>query len=218
MHSSMHRPLLLLSGVLLGACSQEPGKVPTAHVMSRPVIRIVDSSFPLDLDSVRTDTASRPSEKLDKALQGVVADFYFNECRGDSNETYFRMADVPQFALELPGRSGVYYLLVMKGLPVGYATSRLVKWDPREERIMAGPAEVRLLASYDVRDGELEPTKLKELFENSAVELRLLDTLGQEAVVVKRFWHNGTFNAMERMVLGFDDGRIDTLFSRLTPM
>lgn len=179
--------------------------------MSRPAIRIIEASSPLYLDSVQMmDAGSAPSQQLDRALQGVVADFYFNECHGDSGETFFRMSEAVLFTLKVPAHSGDYILMIVRH-PEGMVNGRLVKWDREAECIIAGPAEVKLFALYEVRNGDLEKSNLKEQFRITAPELEIMDTLGREAIVVQRLQHNGTFNAMERLVLDLSDGRIDTL-------
>jgi hypothetical protein len=209
-------PIVLI--ILAVACSNETEQVPASHVLSRPVIRIIEASSPLYLDNIlTTEGGSTPSWKLDLALQGVIADFYFNQCPGDSNETFCRMADALLFTVKIPGHSGDYYLMVMQHVPQGFVTGRLVSWDARKETITGGPVDIRFSGMYNVRNGVLEHSNLKKQFKITGPELIIKDTLGREAVVVRRLWHNGTFNSMERTVLSLDEGRVDTLFSSLSP-
>ncbi len=148
----------------------------------------------------------------------MVEDFYFNQCAGDSSETFCRLADALLYTMKLRGRASEYYLKVVQHVPQGFVTGRLINWDPREERIIAGPADVRFSGMYNVRNGGLQPSNLKKQFKITGPELMIMDTLGREAVIVRRLWHNGTFNSIERSVLCLDSGRVDTLSSRLSPM
>jgi hypothetical protein len=214
----MRNSTLLLSLGFIVSCTQKQEKVAGTHELSRPTIRVIEASFPLYLDSVLvTRTGTSPSPKLDRALQGVVEDFYFNQCAGDSSETFCRLADALLFTVKLPGRTSDYYLLIVQHVPQGFVTGRLISWDQREERIIAGTADVRFAGMYNVRNGELQRSNLKKLFKITGPELELMDTLGREAIIVRRLWHNGTFNSMERTALSFDQGRLDTLFSSLSP-
>lgn len=215
----MRRSTLLLSLVFIGSCTQKPGKVTETRELSRPTIRIIEASFPLYLDSVLvTEAGTSPSPKLDRALQGLVEDFYFNQCAGDSNETFSRMTDTHLFTVKMHGHESDYYLMVMQQVPQSFVTGRLIKWDQREERITSGPIDVPLSAMYEVQHGRLQPSNLKTQFKIIGPELEIKDTLGQESVVVQRLWHNGTFNSNERTVLGFDQDKVDTLYSSRRPI
>lgn len=214
----MRRSTLFLSLVFLGGCAQKHDKVTETHELSRPTIRIIEASFPLHLDSVLGTQAGRsPSPKLDRALHGVVEDFYFNQCVGDSSETWCRLADALLYTVKLRGRESEYYLMVVQHVPQGFVSGRLINWDPREERSIAGPADVRFSGMYNVRNGEMQQSNLKKQFKITGPELEIMDTLGREAIIVRRLWHNGTFNSMERTVLSLDQGRLDTLYSTLSP-
>jgi len=214
----MLRSIFILSLIIIGGCDQKPEMVAGTYEMSRPNIRVIEAAFPLYLDSVLDPQAgTMPSPKLERAIHGVVEDFYFNQCVGDSSETWCRLADALWYTVKLRGRESEYYLMVVQHVPQGFVSGRLINWEPREERSIAGPADVRFSGMYNVRNGELQQSNLKKQFKITGPELEIMDTLGREAIIVRRLWHNGTFNSMERTALSFDQGRLDTLFSSLSP-
>ncbi len=214
----MRRSTIILCLVFIGGCAQDHERVAGTHELWRPAIRIIEATFPLYLDSVLvTESGTSPSPKLNQALQGVVEDLYFNQCAGASNETFYRLADALLLTMRMPTRTGDYYMMLVQHVPQGFVTGRLISWDQREERIIAGPADVKFSGMYNVRNGELQRSNLKKQFKITGPELEIMDTLGREAIIVRRLWHNGTFNSMERTALSFDQGRLDTLSSSHSP-
>jgi len=178
-----------------------------------PHIRPIPSSFPLkltELDWTPSEKAHIPQDVLNE-IKGILADYYFNDCKGDSAESRFTVRDTYINTVAMTRDSINLYLVIMKHWPAGFVNSRILFYHNRLKKAIGEPLPFNLYARYQTEGESLTRTYLSRKLNLDIPEIEPADTLGRTGFKLNRLYHNGSSNAIESTHIIIGDNTIDTV-------
>ena len=208
-------PIFLL--VTLLACRDGIKQTaPTKQNLSLSPISIIDANFPLTLSNINlqdTPNITHSNDEIENKIYQTVYSYYFNDCSGDSAETYFKLKDVYIGTIRLHDSLQTIYLVVLNHFPGGQVNSRILFYNNSSKQFIDKPLDFNIHALYDYNNGQLTPTNLKEQFQINSPEIQLIDYDKDNKNDFKliRLYHNGAANAIETAILRVKNMKIDTL-------
>lgn len=202
--------------ILSGCGKKETGKTmhkDTTQAFSSLLVKNAD--FPLSLTEVNVapgKNAEPCNDMMRQKIIGVIRDFYYNDCSGDSSQTYFSVQDTYIGTIRLHDSIHSVYMVLLN-YPVGGDVNSKVLFYNRPNNAFAGSIDFNIHALYDFDHGRLETTNLKKLFKIKTPEIELVDHNhdGINDFKFTRLYHNGTANAIETAIIQVSHGQIDTL-------
>jgi hypothetical protein len=211
-----HLAIIFLLIISLG-CSDKSKRKPTnQHKLALPNFSVFDCKFPLKISDLNLKDSSKIiylNDGIESKLSQTIYSYYFNDCSGDSSETYFSVKDTYINTLRLHDSLTTVYLILFKVFPGGQVDGKLLFYDNIGKDFIDKSFDLRLFALYDLDNGELKPTNLKEQFKITYPEISLVDFDNDKVNDFKftRLYHNGTANAIETTIIKIYKNKIDTL-------
>lgn len=176
-------------------------------------ITAFDANFPIELSKIdfeeKTKTVTLSDFKIRK-IEQVVERFYYEECQGDSAETYFSKKDIYINTIQTETINGIIlYGIILKQIP-SMVTCKILFFDTKTDAFLEEIFNFKIYALYDFKDGKLVASNLKEELKFDTPEIELSDFTkdGIKEFTFNRLNHNGTFNAIEKLAIQIENGKI----------
>lgn len=178
-----------------------------------PTVRPVSASFPLRLSEVNWVPSDKSvmTHDVKAVIDGVITDYFFFNCHGDSSEENFTIKDTYVNTVQITKDSLTVFMILLKHYPGGMVNSRLLFYNHRQKRMLGREVDFNLYARYQLDNGVLKETFLKKKLNIDFPEIEIIDTLGKPALRLNRLYRNGTSNAMESTIIHVYPDGIDTL-------
>ena len=187
------------------------GKSATAF----PELRIRNAGFPLllsEIDFQDTTSTDVLNDAIERKLTKTINDIYYNDCRGDSNQTYFSIDDTYIGTIRLRDTLRTIFMVIFQHIPGGL-DSKILFYDMQSKEFADNILDFNIQGLYDLDSLQLRPTNLKKELKITSPEIELVDfdKDGVNDFKFTRLFHNGTSNAIETTIIKVSDNKIDTL-------
>lgn len=185
----------------------------TPSSITYPDIKVIQSDFPLNIKDVDFSDSSAFCEISDQKIAEIkkcIEKFYFEDCSGDSLETYFKLKDVYIGTIELIDSKFTIYTIILRR-PEGILTSKILFFNTENNRFEKVHYEFNIHAMYDYTSKGLEASNLKTMFLENIPEIKIVESDKMNKFQFTRLYHNGTANAVETTLIEVNEDRIDTL-------
>lgn len=181
-----------------------------------PRVRALPVTAPVFLGRLDPDTTHDVPvpDQVEERINHIVQDFYFNVLGGDSAQTFFGLDDVLIRTLVLEDGPLRYYVMILDS-PVEVGLQAKVLCADTSLGLRTETFDLNLWAMYH-RDGHnLTSGNLQERFLKDVPEIELVDVDGKGARGIRaiRLFHNGTYSAVEEVVLRWGDRDLAVLKS-----
>ena len=196
------------------ACSNRINQqAKTRHVLSSPNILIIDAKFPLKLSEINLSDSQNTihlNDGIESKISETVYSYYFDDCNGDSSETYFQDSHIATIRLHEQEQT---IFLILLHHPRGMINGKVLVYNNSSKDFIDKPLDFNLHALYEYENGKLKPSNLKETFKIDSPEIALLFDEVHKINNFKftRLYHNGTATAIETTVLKVTGNKVDTL-------
>lgn len=179
-------------------------------------ISAIDSKFPLTMSTIDfTDYKKHIhlNDDINSKIEQTIKDYYFNECSGDTAETYFSIRDTYFNTIRLHDSLQIIYIVILRHVPDGLVNSKILFYNNSSKRFIGKAIDFNLHALYEFDNGNFKPTNLKEQLKitDPEIELVVKKKNGTNNYKLTRLYHNGTANAIETTILQVSGNKIDTL-------
>jgi hypothetical protein len=177
------------------------------------VITAINANLPLRLDKINLEDKNNTIHlndgivsKIEKVIKDYAKDFEFY----DSTQTY---TDTYINTIRLHDSLWTIYVVLLKHYPTEELNSRVLFYDNQKKEFLDNTFDFNLWVLYNIDNGKLKPTDLKNHFKINSPEIELIDFNKDKINDYKfvRLWHNGTFNAIHTTILTLSNSKIDTL-------
>ena len=180
-----------------------------------PRLAIRNASFPLsltDIDFRDTKNIEVFNDGIERKITNTINEIYYNDCGGDSNQTYFSIDDTYIGTLRLRDSLQSIFMIIFQHIPGGL-DSKILFYDMGSKEFADRALDFKIHGLYDFDSLKLTPTNLKEQFKIMTPEIELVDFNkdGVNDYKFTRLYHNGTANAIETAVIKVSNNKIDTL-------
>jgi hypothetical protein len=181
-----------------------------------PVIQAVDMHFPLFLENISTQKGKKLvalDSTKESWISKILVRFYYDECAGDSNETYFSVRDVYGGTLVFCDSLTTIYLLLLRQMPGEQLNSKLIFYNNTLNKFLDTVIDFNISALYNIGNGKFVPSNLKKQFKINTPEIQHVDYDNDKIYDYKltRLFHNGTSNAIETFILKVNNDKIERL-------
>ncbi len=216
----MRNILIFISLFTIFSCSDKPDEVKTKVIKDNlwkyPNISFIQADFPLELDKINLLNSQNHIEICKKKIdmiEEVIENYYFNECCGDSGETYFKLKDTYIGTVELKDSLYSIYYVILKHKPTGNLNCKVIFYNNLKRVNIDEIIDHNIHAMYNLENERLKSSELKENFKIAGPDIELLDfnNDGINDFKFSRLYHNGTANALETLILDISKEKVDTL-------
>ena len=203
--------IILLLATLIG-CSNRQSK----QTDSKNLLTAIGAEFPLNLGAVNlNDTSSIVSltEEVFSKIDAVVKE-YASTIMWDERYPHTAM-DAYINTIRLQAKQHTIYVVLLKHFPMTERLSSVVLfYDNQKNEFVKEGFDLGIYNLYLYYDGKLNPTNLKTEFNIISPELELVDFNldGIDDFKFTRLIHNGTYNAIETVILTPKGSAFDTLY------
>lgn len=184
--------------------------------LTLPQISVIKGNFPLSIQAVNFQARKNKlsvNDAIEAGIEDAVKQFYFNECSGDSTETFFTLRSVYFNTILLSNEDWSVFLVLMQHKPTGALNCKILFYENGSKEFVHKPLDFNLHALYHIERGALMSTDLRKHFDVKIPEVSLIDfdRDGKDDFEFVRLYHNGSANAIETTVLSVRRSSIDTL-------
>jgi hypothetical protein len=183
-----------------------------------PDITVVTASLPLNPDKINFSSKKETSKAIKEKIENVVTAFYFNDCIGDSTETYCTIRNVYFNTIEFSSKDLTFYLVILDQIGGWGLQGRLICYNHLTKMFYPDILQINLRNLYDFDENHLSiiQSNLREIFDLQAPVIEKIASLDSSDIFrVNELYHNGTSNAIETTMIKFrKDYRTDTLDSK----
>lgn len=183
--------------------------------LNLPNITVIDAKFPLSLTNIdlNVKNSANVSDKINTEIKNTIKQYYFNECSGDSLETYFSVKDTYINTIRAYDSLYTVYWVLLKHMPEEQVNSKVLFYDNTSNEFIDNVFNFNIHALYDYNNNKLNSSNLKEHFKINTPEIKTIDYNkdGKPDFEFTRLYHNGTANAIETTILKINDGIVDTV-------
>jgi len=212
---------ILLCTILIACSNKRADKtnvylVDTKKSVVIPDVSVIDSRFPLIMSTVNfkdSNNIIHMNDEINSKIEQTIKDYYFNDCLGDSAETYFSIKDSYINTIRLHDSLQTIFIVIFRHLPDRLINSKILFYNNISKQFNSKTIDFNIHALYDFDNGKLRPTNLKEQFKITApeIELQYNKKSGKKDFKFTRLNHNGTANSIETTILQVTEDRIDTI-------
>lgn len=203
-----------------GAAENDETPVSIPHKIDYPEIKLYQKfgfmSNPLYLEEVSFGDNSQYFDFNDADMKlrvkEVLTNFYFDELKGDKEETSFKLKDLYVGTIRYHNRINEMYLIILR-FPDGKLTCKLI-FENVDPSTNASVLDFPIDDMYEYQDGNFVRSELlnKLDIQEPIVVFVTRKKLGAAtAVKLTRLGRNGTANALETTVLAIESTHVDTL-------
>jgi len=183
-----------------------------------PEISVVNASLPLYLSKIDFTHRKKVSKEISDKIEEIVLDFYFNDCNGDSAETYFSIRNVYFTTIECASNNLTFYLIIFDPVLGWGLQSKLICYNNLTKVFYPDILYFNIRPLYILNDehNSLVQSNLKQIFNFQAPEIEKIASLDNSDIFrFNELYHNGTSNAIETTLVKFQKNyTIDTLDSK----
>ena len=198
-------------------CSNGNGqKIKSEHTDMLAGITVIETKFPLRLEKINLNNKRdilHQNDKIKNKIAGTVYSYYFNDCAGDSSETYFKIRDTYIGTLRLHDSIHTIFLVLLNHMPDEQVNGKVLFYNNQAKEFLSQLYDFNIHALYDFTKGKLKPSNLKEKYKINSPEIELLydDKTKTNNYKFTKLYHNGTANAVETTILKIENNKIDTV-------
>lgn len=180
-----------------------------------PKLSITNASFPLSLTDINFQDAKNIevfNDGIEATITRTISDIYYNDCNGDSNQTYFSIDDTYIGTIRLRDSLQSIFMVIFQHIPGGLG-SKILFYDMVAKKFTDSTLDFNIHGLYDFDNLKLRPSNLKDGFKITTPEIELVD-FDKDGIYDYKFtrlYHNGTANAIETTVIKVTGNKIDTL-------
>ena len=174
-----------------------------------PHIKMVNAVFPLNLEKVDFNATYDVPPNVRNHIEQMLLSAHVSMDTSADIDTYLN-------TIEIEARQRRYYVVLTKQMPSADLNGTILCMDSASGIFYRETAELKLFALYEINGKKLKPSYLKKLFNITSPEIELVDSSGN--LRLTRLWHNGTFNAIEHIVLRFSMDKTDTISMERLPL
>lgn len=199
--------------IFLGSCSNSRKlQPPIGMILNQHYYSAIDAKFPLILTKIDFQDTTRViklNDEIESKIKTTVQDYYFNDCGGDTSETYFTIKDTYINSVRLHDSLQTIYFVLLKHIS-GNINSKILFYDNSTKSFSVKTLDFNIHGLYDFVNGKLTPTNLKTNFRIEVPEIELLDfdKDGSNEFKFTRLYHNGTDNAIETTIIKVSNSNI----------
>ena len=173
-------------------------------------------NFPLILSNIKIRDSMKPvlmDTTVESKIDKIINSYYFDECGGDSSESYFSRKDIYYGTIQLSDSLETLYLILLKHIPGEQLNSKVIFYNNISKTFADTIIDFNIYASYDISNGKLNASNLKKQFNITVPDIQLVDYDHDKINDYKftRLYHNGTLNAIETFILKVNNGKVERL-------
>lgn len=213
----MRHTLTVLILVLVFACANTiKNEHKIEYNLSFSTHPIVNATFPLLISNIHlkdTQKTIHLNDEIENKISQTISSYYFNQCSGDSNETYFKARDTYIGTIRLHDSLQTIFLVLLNHFPGGQVNAKALFYNNSSKEFINETFDFNIHALYEYSNGNLAPSNLKQKLKINFPEIEIVQDNKNKTGNFKfnRLYHNGTANAIETTILKTTAGKLDTL-------
>ena len=202
----------LLLTALFGCSNRQSGQA-----TDRSVTNAICADFPLNLSEVDLSGTSKSitlSKKVSSKIEAIIKE-YAETIVWDSRYPHSDM-DTYINTICIPDKLYTVYVVLLKHFPLTeWVVGIALFYDNQKGELVEEVFNMGIGNLYHFYDGRLNPTNLKREFNIISPEIDQIDFNmdGADDFRFTALLHNGTYNAIETIILTVGNSAIDTLYS-----
>lgn len=181
------------------------------HIL--PKLSLKKASFPFQLANVNFNDSSYcviADEHIQRKIEQTITDYYFDDCEGDSTETYFKIKDTYMGTVQLQNKLQTLFVVVLRHIPSGKVNSKILFYNSKNKKFADSVIDFNIHAMYTIDEqSKLHPSGLKKLL-NLKTEIAVVDfdKDGQADYQLTELYHNGSANGIETSIFTLKDNHL----------
>jgi hypothetical protein len=214
--SMKHTQLIFFLLPLLACSNNINQQAQTEHIFSLSNISVIDANFPLRLSEINLhdrQSVIHLNDDMENQIFQTIYSYYFNDCSGDSSETYFKVKDTYIRTIRLKDSLHTIFFVLLNHMPDGLVNGKVLFYNNLSKEFIDQVFDFNVQALYDYTDGKLKSSNLKEKFKINSPEIELMHDNKSKTSNFKftKLYHNGTSNAIETAILQVKNHKLDTI-------